>query len=76
MRCYLLRGGQSAGIEILPLGLSDEDAIAKAHAKAAKRKGTFDGLEVWDGARFVFRVQGSRRVNGEDFDRPPSPAGE
>lgn len=33
MRCYFLRGGQIAGVEILPLGLSDEEAIAKAHAQ-------------------------------------------
>ena len=28
MRCYFLRGGRIAGVEILPLGLSDEEAIA------------------------------------------------
>jgi hypothetical protein len=51
MRCYFLRPGRIAGVEILPLGLSDEDAVARAHALASKRKGPFDGLEVWDGAR-------------------------
>jgi hypothetical protein len=51
MRCYFLRAGRIAGVEILPLGLSDEDAVARAHALASKRKGPFDGLEVWDGAR-------------------------
>lgn len=55
MRCYFLRGGRIAGVEILPLGLSDEDAIARAHTLASKRKGPFDGFEVWDRARFVFR---------------------
>ncbi len=55
MRCYFLRGGRIAGVEILPLGLSDEDAIARAHALSAKRKGPFDSFEVWDHARFVFR---------------------
>jgi hypothetical protein len=55
MRCYFLRGGRIAGVEILPPGLSDEDAVARAHALASKRKGPFDGLEVWDGARFIFR---------------------
>jgi hypothetical protein len=56
MRCYFLRGGRIAGVEILPLGLSDEDAIARAHTLSSKRKGPFDGFEVWDGARFVFRL--------------------
>ena len=51
MRCYFLRAGRIAGVEILPLGLSDEDAVARAHALASKRKGPFDGFEVWDGAR-------------------------
>jgi hypothetical protein len=55
MRCYFLRGGRIAGVEILPLGLSDEDAIARAHTLSSKRKGPFDGFEVWDGARFIFR---------------------
>ena len=54
MRCYFLRGGRIAGVEILPLGLSDEDAIARAHTLSSKRKGLFDGFEVWDRARFVF----------------------
>ena len=55
MWCYFLLHGHVAGVEVLPLGLSDEDAIARAHILLSKRKGAFDGLEVWDGARFVFR---------------------
>ena len=55
MWCYFLLHGHIAGVEVLPLGLSDEDAIARAHILLSKRKGAFDGLEVWDGARFVFR---------------------
>jgi hypothetical protein len=35
MRCYFLRGGRIAGVEILPLGLSDEDSIARAHTLKA-----------------------------------------
>ena len=55
MRCYFLRHGQTAGVEILPLGLSDAAAIEKAHARLAKRSGPFTALEVWEGARLVFR---------------------
>ena len=68
MKCYFLCNGHLAGVEVLPLGLSDEGAIAKAHAQSAKRKGIFDGLEVWDGARCVFMLQGHRRVNAGDLN--------
>ena len=53
MRCYFLRGGQVAGVNMLPCGLSDQDAIARADKLCAKRKGPIDGFEVWDGARLV-----------------------
>ncbi len=55
MQCYFLRNGHLAGVEMLPPGLSDEDAIARAHTLSSKRKGPLDGLEVWDRARFVSR---------------------
>jgi hypothetical protein len=60
MLCYFLRDGHLAGVEMLPLGLSDEDAIARAHTLSSKRKGPFDGFEVWDRARFVFRLPVAR----------------
>ena len=69
MRCYFLRGGRIAGVEILPLGLSDEDAIARAHTLSSKRKDLFDGFEVWDRARFVFRSPPSAGMLGADPPR-------
>ena len=48
MRCYFLRGGRIAGVEILPPGLSNKMPVARAHALASKRKGPFDSLEVWE----------------------------
>jgi hypothetical protein len=54
MLCYFLREGHIAGVEILPPGLSDEDAIARVHRLSLKRKGPFDGFEVSDHARFVW----------------------
>lgn len=36
-------------------GLSDKDAIAKAHSLFSERKTQFDGFEVWDQTRFLFR---------------------
>jgi hypothetical protein len=52
--CYFLRDGHIAGVEMLPLGLSDEDAITRAHTLSSKRKGPFDGFEVWERARLVW----------------------
>ena len=57
MRCYFLHGGRIDGIEILPSGLSDKDAIARAHLLSLRRKGPFDGFEVWHRNRCVFRLQ-------------------
>jgi hypothetical protein len=54
MLCYFLRDGHIAGVEMLPVGLSDEDAITRAHTLSSKRKGPLDGFEVWDHARFVW----------------------
>jgi hypothetical protein len=54
MLCYFLRDGHIAGVEMLPPGLSDEDAIARAHVLSSKRKGPLDGFEVWDHARLVW----------------------
>jgi hypothetical protein len=55
MQCYFLRNGRLAGVEMLPPGFSDRDAIARALILSSKRKGLLDGLEVWDRGRAVFR---------------------
>ena len=60
MRCYFLSNNRIAGVEILPLGLSDEASIASAHTAYAKRKGPFEGFEVWDRDRFVHFHSGDR----------------
>ena len=55
MRCYLMRGGQINGIAFLSDG-ADEKLIeeAKAILKARSKEG-FEGVEVWNGTRFVYR---------------------
>jgi hypothetical protein len=70
MLCYFLRDGHIAGVEMLPLGLSDEDAITRAHTLSSKRKGPFDGFEVWDRSRFVFRLPPSAEVKRLARRRP------
>jgi hypothetical protein len=54
MRCYFMRGGHIASVEPLP-GLTDREAVEKAHALFAERKRRFDGFEVWDMARVIIR---------------------
>jgi len=54
MQCYFLQDGHVTDVvEMLPLGLSDEDAIAKARTLSAKRKGP-DSFQIWGGGRVAF----------------------
>ena len=62
MRCYFLRGSHIVGVEMLPRGLSDPDAIARAYTLSAKRAARIDGLEVWDSARLVTSHMASIRT--------------
>jgi hypothetical protein len=39
MRCYFLRDGHIAGVEVLPLGLSDEDANREGPRGGGKTQG-------------------------------------
>jgi hypothetical protein len=41
-----MRGGHIASVEILP-GLSDEEAIDRAHQLFAEQKSIFEGFELW-----------------------------
>ena len=55
MRCYLMRRGGIVSVEFLeagPDGSLIEQGRAIFEARTAER---FDGFEVWDGARPVFR---------------------
>jgi hypothetical protein len=54
MRCYLMRSGHIEKVEELP-GLSDRQAIEKAHAIFEASKHRFDGFELWDRARVIIR---------------------
>lgn len=56
MRCYFMRDGHIAAVELLK-ALTDEDRIAEARElfnANGKPRGA-DGFEVWDGPRFVYR---------------------
>ena len=55
MRCYLMRRGHIASVEFLELG-SDAELIEQGKAKFSARKAEgFEGFEVWDGARPLYR---------------------
>jgi hypothetical protein len=56
MRCYFVHSGHFAAVEDLELFNSDADAIEQAGALfIAARHGRFEGFEVWDLARRVYR---------------------
>jgi hypothetical protein len=62
MRCYFMRDGHIEAVEEVP-GLSDEEAIAKAHALFSERKHLFEGFEVWDRTRVLIRHPESTAPN-------------
>jgi hypothetical protein len=55
MYCFFMRAGHIADLSTSMTGLSDQDAIAKAHLLFLERGAGFDGFEVWDRARMVIR---------------------
>ena len=70
MRCYFLRDGQIAGVEMLA-DLSDQNAIARARLLFSERKGSFVGFEVWDNARMIFSYAAPERLrHGSQNDCP------
>jgi hypothetical protein len=52
MRCYFVRGGHVAAVELLEVK-SDEEAVEKCKALFEERKSKFEGFEVWDRARKI-----------------------
>ncbi len=56
MRCYFLRDGHIAAVEVLSDVSGDDDAIKQACVLyVARLRESFDGFEVWDGARKLYR---------------------
>jgi hypothetical protein len=58
MRCYLMRGGHIAAVELLDAE-SDEEAVEQCRAIFEERKSKFEAFEVWDRTRKI--AEGSRR---------------
>ena len=56
MRCYFMKGGHIAAVELLDGKPDDDSAIDMARALFnARSREHFDGFEIWDGKRVVFR---------------------
>jgi hypothetical protein len=49
-----MRSGRIEAIEELK-GLSEDEAIAKAHALFSERKHSFEGFELWNRSRVIIR---------------------
>ena len=64
MRCYFVRLGHIADVEVLSAA-TDAEAIALAEAIFAQRAGRYDGFEVWDLGRCVFRYEGDNGNKGQ-----------
>ena len=52
MRCYFVRGGHIAAVEILDVK-SDEEAVEKCAALFEEWKSKIEGFEVWDRTRKI-----------------------
>ena len=58
MRCYFMRGGHIAAVELLD-AKSDEEAVEECRAIFEEGKSKFEAFEVWDRTRKI--AEGSRR---------------
>ncbi len=67
MRCFFLRGGHIAAVELMP-GLTDEQAVEKCRLlyESRRSKEGYQGFEVWEEARMVHQHPALS-------DRPPAP---
>jgi hypothetical protein len=55
VRCYLTRDGHIVAVEMLDKASDDEAALLHATAIFVARMGEFEGFEIWDGSRVVYR---------------------
>jgi hypothetical protein len=68
MRCFCMRGGHIADVEML-VGLNDEEAVKTAHKlfEARKQKGGFEGFEVWEEARKIMQHPPAKTTEAGDL---------
>jgi hypothetical protein len=56
VRCYFLRNNRIEAVELLQPG-PDKELIEQAASLFVARGDQYDGFEVWDARRFVYRSQ-------------------
>ena len=66
MRCYFMRGGRIEGVTFLKSG-PDNALIEEARSAFEQHASQhFDGFEVWDGTRFIYRSGVTPAPNGTE----------
>lgn len=67
MRCYFMRDGRIEGVTFLKSGPDDPRLIEEARSLFQQHANHhFDGFEVWDGTRFVYRSDINPTPNGTE----------
>jgi hypothetical protein len=62
MRCYFMRGGRIANVELLEKG-SDDELIQQALAAFERHTDqAYDGFEIWAEKRFVYRYTAATKT--------------
>jgi hypothetical protein len=65
MRCYFMRDGKIQGVTFLKSGPDDARPVEEARGVFEQHAGqNFDGFEVWDGTRFVYRSDETSTASG------------
>ena len=65
MRCYFLKGNRIESVELLK-ATTDAEMIKEAEALFyARSSARFDGFEVWDMKRFVYRFPKEHEKPGQ-----------
>ncbi len=67
MRCYFMRRGRIEGVTFLKSGPDDALLIEEARNAFEQQAGQhFDGFEVWEGTRFVYRSNATSPPTGTE----------
>ena len=78
MRCYFMKNGHIAAVEVLEEGIEDGAAIKVGGVLfLARIRDGFEGFEIWDRERVVFRYPEDDGVGGPisgNGKRPRAPA--
>jgi hypothetical protein len=79
MRCYFMRNGHIAAVELLEEAADDREAIKQGSARFLGRlREGFEGFEIWERDRMVFRYPEEEKqadpTSNSGKSSPPSAA--